>query len=130
MATRYDVNQLLADTRSRISRLTPSQLQEAIAVGALVLDTRSADDRRREGTIAGSFHVPLSVLLWRLDPASESTSPVLNDLHEQKVLVCRDGYSSSWAGATLVDLGFTNVADLDGGFRGWVADGFPIVPVD
>jgi rhodanese-related sulfurtransferase len=127
MATRYDVNQLLADTRSRISRLTPTQVQDAMLTGAVVLDTRSLDDRRREGTIAGSIHVPLSVLLWRLDPASEASNPELNGLHDQKILVCADGYSSSWAGATLVDLGFTDVADLDGGFHGWVAEGLPTV---
>ena len=127
MAERYDVNQLLADSRLRISRFSPSQLQQAIADGAVVVDTRSEADRSREGVIPGSVAVPLSVLLWRLDPASESKNSDLAELDGPKVIVCGDGYSSSWAAATLTDLGFTAVADLDGGFRAWAAEGLPVV---
>lgn len=130
MAGRYDVNRLLADSRRRISRYSPSQLQQALAEGVLVIDTRAETDRRREGTIPGSIPVPLSVLLWRLDPVAESTNPILNDLNEAKVIVCSDGYSSSWAAATLADLGFTAVSDLDGGFHAWAAQGLPVVPAD
>ena len=130
MADRYDVNQLLADSRTRISRFSPSQLHQALAEGILIIDTRAETDRQREGTIPGSIPVPLSVLLWRLDPAAESTNPILNDLNEAKVIVCGDGYSSSWAAATLADLGFTAVSDLDGGFHAWAAQGLPVVPAD
>ncbi len=130
MAGRYDVNQLLADSRRRISRYSPSQLQEALVAGTLVIDTRAETDRQREGIIPGSISVPLSILLWRLDPAAELTSPKLNDLNEAKVVVCRDGYSSSWAAATLADLGFTAIGDLDGGFRAWAAEGLPVVAAD
>ncbi len=129
MAERYDVNQLLADSRLRISRFSPSQLQQAMAGGVVVVDTRSEADRSREGVIPGSVAVPLSVLLWRLDPASESKNSELAELDVPKVIVCGDGYSSSWAAATLTDLGFTAVSDLDGGFRAWAAEGLPVAPV-
>jgi rhodanese-related sulfurtransferase len=130
MADRYDVNQLLADSRTRISRFSPSQLHQALAAGILVIDTRAELDRQREGVIPGSIPVPLSVLLWRLDPEAESTNPKLNDLDEAKVIVCGDGYSSSWAAATLADLGFTAVSDLDWGFHAWAAEGLPVVSDD
>ena len=130
MAGRYDVNQLLTDARSRIVRYSPTQLQQALAEGILVIDTRSQADRQREGTIPGSIPVPLSVLLWRLDPEAEATNPRLNDLHEAKVIVCADGYSSSWAAATLADLGFSAIGDLDGGFHAWAAEGLPVVAAD
>ena len=130
MAGRYDVNQLLADSRRRISRLSPSQLQQALVAGILVIDTRAETDRQREGMIPGSVPVPLSILLWRLDPAAESTNPKLNDLNEAKVIVCGDGYSSSWAAATLADLGFTAISDLDGGFHAWAAEGLPVIAAD
>ncbi len=129
MPGRYDVNQLLADARSRIVRLSPLELQDAMASGAVVLDTRSGGDRIREGTIAGSFHVPLSVLLWRVDPVAENSDPQINDLDAPLVIVCNDGYSSSWAAATLLDLGFSNPMDLAGGFRAWSAAGLPVVGI-
>jgi rhodanese-related sulfurtransferase len=100
-----------------------------MASGTLVLDTRSGGDRIREGTIAGSFHVPLSVLLWRVDPEADCSDPQINDLDAPLVIVCNDGYSSSWAAATLVDLGFSNPMDLAGGFRAWSAAGLPVVRI-
>jgi rhodanese-related sulfurtransferase len=35
------------------------------------------------------------------------------------VLLCDEGYASSLAAAALLDLGLTDVTDLDGGFQAW-----------
>jgi len=97
---------VLAEARSRIRRYTP---EEARADPELVVvDTRSADERDRDGAIPGSQHIPLSVLPWRTDP-----------LEGRRVcLVCADGYSSSLAAALLVELG-VEAGDLIGGFEAW-----------
>jgi rhodanese-related sulfurtransferase len=97
---------LLAEARSRIRRYTP---EEARADPELLLvDTRSADERERDGVIPGSRHVPLSVLPWRTD-----------DFAGRRVcLVCAHGYSSSLAAALLVELG-VEAGDLVGGFEAW-----------
>ena len=41
------------------------------------------------------------------------------------VLVCAQGYSSSLAAASLVELG-VQAGDLEGGFEGWAAAGLPV----
>ena len=94
-----------------------------------MIDTRCAEQRAAEGMIPGSVHVPLSVLYWRLDPASGYEDPALADPGRRIILVCADGYSSSVAAATLRDLGFGRASDLDGGFSAWRAAGLPIEPV-
>jgi len=99
------------------------------AQGALVIDTRCAEARRADGVIPGSVHVPLSVLFWRLDPASGFEDPALADPDRRVILVCAHGYSSSLAAATLRELGFARATDVIGGFEGWQAAGLPVEPL-
>jgi rhodanese-related sulfurtransferase len=109
----------------------PRDLLQEVADGALLIDTRCGEDRSAHGAIAGSIHVPLSVLYWRLDPSSGHDDVRLSDRSKRVILVCADGYSSSLAAAMLRDLGFDRATDLDGGFNGWVAAGYSVeVPHD
>jgi rhodanese-related sulfurtransferase len=123
---RRTVNDLLVASRSRLERLDPQAARTAAEHGAVVVDTRCADQRRESGVIPGSIHVPLSVLFWRLDPASGFDDSRLADPDRQVILVCAHGYSSSLAAATLQDLGFRRATDIDGGFEAWQAAGLPI----
>ena len=129
MSERQTVNDFLEASRARIERLDPHAVLAAERAGALVIDTRCAEQRRETGTIPGSVHVPLSVLYWRLDPASGSRDPGLANLDRQVILVCAHGYSSSFAAATLRDLGFALASDMTGGFEAWQAAGLPIEAV-
>jgi rhodanese-related sulfurtransferase len=112
---------MLAEARSRIVRYTPAEA--AAAVDVLLVDLRSVDERERSGVIPGSRHVPRSVLEWRADPTSEWHDPEL--MGKRLVLVCAQGYSSSLAAASLVELGL-DAGDLEGGFEGWAAAGLPV----
>ena len=123
---RTTLEQALAAARSRIGRLEPAEARLAQAQGALLVDTRCADDRRRRGSISGAATFPLSVLPWRLDPDSPYRDPELARLDRLIVLLCADGFSSSLAAAQLVDLGFEDVADVIGGFSAWCAAGLPV----
>jgi rhodanese-related sulfurtransferase len=62
--------------------------------------------------------VPYSVLQWRADPTSEWRDEELAG--RRLVLVCAEGYSSSLAAASLVELG-VEAGDLIGGYEAWVA---------
>jgi rhodanese-related sulfurtransferase len=127
---RKTIHDLLRESRARLARLTPEATLDAQRQGALVIDTRSSDQRRRTGIIPGSIHVPRSVLEWRVDPdaAPEFHNPHVHGLEQRLVLVCADGYSSSLAAATLQDLGFVHATDLDGGFAAWRDAGLPVSP--
>jgi rhodanese-related sulfurtransferase len=119
------VEDLLREARERIDRVTPEEATREIEDGALLVDTRCAQDRQREGEIPGSVHIARSVLEWRADPACEARDPRIADPSARLILVCNDGYSSSLAAANLRRMGFARIADLVGGYRGWVAAGLP-----
>ena len=54
----------------------------------------------------GSIHIPRSVLEWRVDPDCEFRNPHACDLEREVILMCADGYSSSFAALSLRELGF------------------------
>jgi rhodanese-related sulfurtransferase len=125
---RTTIDDLLRDARSRLVRLEPDDALAAQQTGALLIDTRSADERQREGVIPGALHVPLSVLEWRLDPAANPAfhNPHVEGLDQQLVLVCAHGYSTSLAAARLQQLGFRRATDVVGGFTAWRDAGLPV----
>jgi len=124
-ANRRTLEELLDAARARVEQLEPTQAFAATKRGVLLIDTRSDLDRERDGIVPGSLHVPRTVLEWRLDPESSSRNPHVGGLGEQIVLLCDHGYSSSFAAAALVDLGFERVADVVGGYAAWRDAGLP-----
>ena len=128
--TRKTIDELLHEARAGLDRLEPDQALAAQAAGALLIDTRSHDERRRGGVIPGALHVPRSVLEWRVDPDSAPgyRTPYIQSLDQQLVVVCAHGFSSSLAAATLQDLGFARATDMIGGFEAWTAHGLPVHP--
>jgi rhodanese-related sulfurtransferase len=125
---RLTVHDLLYEARSTIKRYTPAELARQMQSNTppLVLDTRTHVDRGRFGVIAGSVHVPRTVLEWHLDPANGYLHPAMHSFEQPLVVVCNGGYSSSLAAANLVRLGFSDVADLRGGHLAWRAAGLPV----
>jgi len=119
------IDQLLAEARARLDRLSPAEASRAAREGAVLVDIRPAAQRAAEGEIPGTLIVERNVLEWRFDPASDARLPQASyDL--QVVVVCSEGYTSSLAAAALQDLGIRGATDLDGGFRAWQAAGLPV----
>jgi rhodanese-related sulfurtransferase len=123
--SRTSVDELLDRARSRLDRLTPGQALKAAVNGAVLVDTRSEDERRVEGAIPGALCHPLSVVLWRLDP-EVATSNAKLPLDTHVIVICRQGYSSSLAAAALQAIGFTRATDVIGGVEAWREAGLPL----
>lgn len=122
------VDDLLAAARSRIRRLGPVEAAAAWDRGALLVDIRPTLQRELEGRIPGALVVERNVFEWRLDPAGDHRLAEVRDHGQEVIVVCSEGYASSLVAATLVDLGFTRAADLEGGFVAWAEAGLPIEP--
>jgi rhodanese-related sulfurtransferase len=120
---------LLAAARGRLRRVEPACVPDALARGAVLVDIRSSDQRRRDGVVEGAIWYPRNVLEWRTAPDAELRDPAFRAATEL-VLMCAEGFQSSLAAATLLDLGVTGATDVVGGFAGWRAAGLPVRPFD
>jgi rhodanese-related sulfurtransferase/mannose-6-phosphate isomerase-like protein (cupin superfamily) len=114
------IEQVLSAARSRLRRLSPQEVYEAVAKKAAILvDIRPESQRASEGSIPGALVVERNVLEWRFDPASSSRLPVATGHDIQIILFCSEGYTSSLAAAALQDLGLWRATDMVGGFHAW-----------
>jgi rhodanese-related sulfurtransferase len=123
---RTTIDDLLADSRRRLTRLTPAQTLHAMRAGAALIDIRADSQIARDGIITGALVIPRNVLEWRLDPASQLRHPCAPQLGDHVILLCDDGYQSSLAAATLQQLGFARATDVEGGFQAWRTVGLPV----
>jgi len=120
------VDDLLAAARARLDRPDPQRAAELVQGGAILVDTRPGWQRAKEGELPGALVIERNHLEWRLDPASTARIPEAVDHDVSWIVVCSEGYSSSLAAASLLDLGLRNATDLAGGFQGWKRAGLPI----
>ena len=119
------IDDLLAEARSRIARVTPHEAAARIAGGALLVDIRPAAQRAREGEVPGSLIVERNVLEWRFDPASDARLPQATGYDVDVIVLCSEGYTSSLAADALRSLGLHRATDVIGGFVAWAAAGLP-----
>jgi len=118
--------ELVAEAKSRIENLDADTVERELDAGdAVLVDLREADELSASGRIPSSIHVPRGMLEFRAD----SASPYHQEPFEPTrriILHCASGGRSALAAATLQDMGYTRVAHLDGGFKGWADAGKPV----
>jgi rhodanese-related sulfurtransferase len=119
------IDDLLAEARTRIVRVTPHEAAARVAAGAYLVDIRPAAQRAREGEVPGSLIIERNVLEWRFDPASDARLPEATGYDVDVIILCSEGYTSSLAADALRSLGLHRATDVVGGFSAWAAAGLP-----
>ena len=92
-----------------------------------LIDVRDIRELWKEGTIENARHIPRGMLEFWLDP--ESSYYKANKIKDIKkmVLFCALGFRSALATKSLVDMGFQNVAHVEGGFDALKKSGLNVV---
>ena len=119
---------LVEDALKSIKTLNSSEVKKLLENNEITLiDVRDIREIWKEGTIESSKHIPRGMLEFWLDP--ESTYYKANKVQDIKkmVLFCALGWRSALATKSLVDMGFKNVAHVEGGFDALKNSGLKVV---
>ena len=106
--------------KSRVRQFTIEEYRARVARGEkwVLVDVRE-DHEWDAGHLPGAVHLSKGVI----ERDIETTFP---DPSTPLVLQCGGGYRSALAADMLQNMGYSNVASLDGGYRGWVERGLPL----
>jgi sulfur-carrier protein adenylyltransferase/sulfurtransferase len=108
--------QLIAEAKARIKEVTAQEVLERKSRGdnLTLLDVRDLQEVNL-GKIPGTVHISRG----NLETKVEALIP--RDAHV--VVYCASGNRSAFAAERMVEMGYTDVASMAGGFRAWVEAG-------
>lgn len=114
-------NDLLKKTKEQIQETKPVEAEEFLRRNrqARLLDVREKNEWD-EGFIPGATHLPRGFLESRVEEA-------VPDKETPLVVYCAGGVRSAFAAKTLLEMGYTNVWSVIGGYGGWKNAGLPTV---
>src|SRR3954471_14697003 len=108
--------QLVTEAKGRIKEVTPKEVMDMQARGEkiTVLDVRDLHEVNL-GKIPGTLHISRGNLETKVE------AQIPRDAHV--VIYCASGNRSAFAAETMAQMGYTNVASMSTGFRGWAEAG-------
>jgi adenylyltransferase/sulfurtransferase len=111
--------ELIRQVRSEVREATVEEAEALAARGAALVDVREADEWEK-GHVSGAVFIPRGFLELRIEEkVPDKTRPV--------VVYCAGGTRSALGAKALQDLGYRDVASLQGGFTRWREAGRPVV---
>ncbi len=110
---------LVNDAKSRICETDVHETRRRLEAGEsfFLVDTRE-ESEWRNGHLPGAIHLGRGII----ERDIERTIP---DKRAAIVLYCGGGYRSALAADSLQKMGYADVASMAGGWRGWLAAGYP-----
>eukprot|EP00123_Amoebidium_parasiticum_P001315 comp12375_c0_seq1/m.7267 comp12375_c0_seq1/g.7267 ORF comp12375_c0_seq1/g.7267 comp12375_c0_seq1/m.7267 type:complete len:162 (-) comp12375_c0_seq1:520-1005(-) len=109
------------EAKKNITCIYPAQAKAVWGKGALFLDVMEQSEFATN-SILGSTNIPRGVL--------ERDIYFYVDGYDAPIITfCAAGIRGALTARTLQELGFTNVRSLDGGFKAWQAQGYPMSQV-
>ena len=93
-----------------------------------LIDIRDIRELWNEGAVEGAIHIPRGMLEFWLDPVSPYYKKEKFENKDKKmILFCAGGMRSALGTKTLKDMGYKNIAHVEGGFGSMKVSGFNII---
>lgn len=111
-------SQLASDAKSRIREVTPSQAHEEQSQGSVLIDVRESEEFA-QGHAKGAIHLSKGLIELKIEQAVPDTATPI-------ICYCGGGMRSALSADNLQKMGYSNVASMSGGIKGWRNDGLPM----
>ena len=109
---------LVSEAKQKVENLTPEQVAAELKSGdAVLVDVREPQEREA-ASIPGSISAPRGMLEFYADPSLPYHQKEF-DPNRRIILHCASGGRSALGAVTLQEMGYKNVAHLDGGIKAW-----------
>jgi rhodanese-related sulfurtransferase len=123
------VMQMVAEAQAAVPGITPEEARRRRQedLNTLIVDVRDAANRRASGMVEGAIAISTGTLPFVADTEvpEEWRDPRLQDRSRPVITACDLGPKSAMAAKTLKEMGFENVAYLEGGTHAWKNAGLP-----
>jgi rhodanese-related sulfurtransferase len=117
------------DARQDVTMLTPEQARQQLDAGdVLLIDVGEEWQLRERGTISGARNISHDKIGLKTGAEDERRDLNLQDRNQKIILTCGGGGKAMRAAGSLQQMGFTDVAVIQGGCRGWQTAGFVLEP--
>ena len=117
------------EARKAVTMITPEEAKRRLeAGGVMLIDVGEEWQLRERGTIAGARNITRGELEIKADTEQERRDPALQDRAQAIILTCGGGGKATLSAGALQEMGFTNIAVIQGGCRGWQKAGFALAP--
>jgi rhodanese-related sulfurtransferase len=108
---------LVEEAKKKITTLQAKDVKKMYEKGEIkLIDVRDIRELWKEGTVKNSIHIPRGMLEFWLDPESSYFKERKIGEIKSIVLFCALGLRSALATKSLIEMGFKNVAHVEGGF--------------
>ena len=119
---------LVSEALDQIKTISTDEAHKMVSENQCnLIDIRDIRELEKEGRVENSNHIPRGMLEFWLDP--ESTYFQDNKIQNIKkmVLFCALGWRSALATKSLIEMGFKNVAHVEGGFEALKKSGLKVI---
>lgn len=118
-----DVKELVHQTKKHIVEISPEDMRTITdqAGDFYLIDIREVNEFKK-GTIPGSIFIPRGLLEFKIskDTFWKEMGSVMPSKNYKIIVYCNTGRRGSLAAYSLQQLGYTDVASLHGGYKGWL----------
>ena len=124
--------EMVAEARAHVPGISPAEARARVERNpqTLLLDVQDGSDIAACGLIPGAVPISLGMLAVRADselPAQFSDAR-LRDRSRPVIVTCGAGGQAALGAYTLQQMGFSDVAFIDGGMAAWKEAGLPTEP--